>query len=257
MEPAPRWPWVSLAHCTWTLWHLRSQHRRGRTAPLCLGRRWATFPSPRGSLRLGVGGAAETRMHRLRQETSIHGAASSRGRDRRQPAPLPAAMGFGVIPPCPWPPQGTDVGAHWQGEFLGTLPSCQAPARDCSKVGWAELGVHPWVQMPGSRMVVSWVGSAGAWGRRGDTRVICPQSPAEPPHRGWESSRWDGCRVPQFPVRHLVPHRAEPGMPGRSGGAGSETWGPAGWWVLAVAPSWRLRAGERKQWRATPARAGR
>lgn len=45
----------SLARCTWAPWHLRSQHRRGHMAPVCLGRCWATFPSPRGPSGSGRG----------------------------------------------------------------------------------------------------------------------------------------------------------------------------------------------------------
>ena len=56
------------------------------------------LPLTAGSLRLGEG-ATETRTHRLWQETSIDGAVPSRGRGLSQPAPLPAAVGFGVIPP--------------------------------------------------------------------------------------------------------------------------------------------------------------
>ena len=96
----------------------------------------------------------------------------------------------------------------------------------------------------------------GQGGGRTDTGAARPQSPAEPPHRGRECSRWDGCWVLQSPVQHLVPHRAEPWMPGHDGGAGSESWGPAGWWVLAVAPGRQLRAGRgssREQPRPRPA----
>lgn len=67
-------------------------------------------------------------------------------------------------------------------------------------------------------------------------------SRASPPWLGVQPVGWVlGAVVPG--AAHLVPHCAGPGMPGCSGGISSDSRGPAGWRVPAVAPGRRLRAG--------------
>lgn len=183
-------------------------------------------------------------MNALAQAGNLHPWSSVwQGLGTETACPAAGSCGiWGDLPP-PMVPWGSNVGARWWGERLGTLPSCQAPARDCRRT---ELGVHvghPCVQMPGSGVLFSWLGGAGAWGRGRDTGAAHPQSPTEPPHRSRECSWWDGCWVLQSPVQHLVPHRAGPGMPGCGGGTGGESWGPVGWRVPVVAPGRRPQAG--------------
>lgn len=179
---------------------------RGCVAPRCLGCCWATFPSPQGPSG-SEGWAAETGMCWLQQETSVHRAGPSwdRGWSQSQPTLLLAVWGGGDLPHGP---SGQPCRCPLVGGALRPPPLMPSSCGNCSRVRWAELRVHsghPWVPMPGSRVLVPWVGSAGAWKRGRHWSYSSPERcRASPPQlvgragcpvQGWGCPAQWGCQL--------------------------------------------------------------